>query len=204
MPKQISNATVKTVSSVLPNKRSVLGFILKRKKVFIGLVLILILLFGTARFVSSRNNKTKDAVKTLTVKVDKSLDFTALNTQGKSVSNKIKLKIADVEKTNQVLVKDQSYTAKNNKQFLIVNLELKNEASIPLNILPGDLVRLTIDGDEENKFAPDLHNNLVLVSAISTKLDRIGFVIPEEAKKFKILIGELEGKKETVSIDFRY
>jgi hypothetical protein len=136
------------------------------------------------------------------ISVDRSFNFSAFNNQGKQATSKIKLKIASVDKTNTVLVKDQSYTAKNNKTFLIVNLELKNDASSPLNIIPGDLVRIAINNDEESKFAPDLHNNTVTVAGISTKLDRLGFVIPEETKNIKIYVGELDGKKEEINISF--
>jgi len=174
----------------------------KRKKLVIGL-LIIFLLFGGIRLLAARNRvDSQTPAKVVAVNVDRSFDFAALSNQGKPVTNKIKLKIAEVEKTNQVIVQDKTYAAKNNKLFLIVNLELKNDAAIPLNILPGDLIRLTVGSDEENKYAPDLHNNLVLVSAISTKLDRIGFVIPQEAKNFKIYIGDLEGKKEEVDVNF--
>lgn len=190
------------IPKIIKAKRSFWEILMKRKKLVIG-ILVILLLFGGYRILIARNNdKGQQPAKGVTAKVDKSFDFAALNSQAKPVVNKIKLKIADVEKTNQVLVRDQTYTAKNNKLFLIVNLELKNDATIPLNILPGDLVRLTVGTDEENKFAPDLHNNLVLVSALSTKLDRIGFVIPQEAKNFKIYIGELEGKKEIVDVNF--
>jgi hypothetical protein len=110
--------------------------------------------------------------------------------------------VATAEKTNKVLVNDKSFTATNNKMFLIVNLELKNEATLAYNILPGDLVRLAYSGNDDDKFAPDLHNNLILVSAISTKLDRVGFVVPEEVNDFKLFVGEIEGKKETVEMHF--
>lgn len=185
-------------------KKSFWEIIKKRKKLVIG-ILVILLLLGGGRLLAGRKSASGQApAKVATVQVDKSFDFAALNTQGKPVVNKIKLTVADVEKTDQVIVLDKTYTAKNNKLFLIVNLELKNDATIPLNILPGDLVRLSVGTDEENKFAPDLHNNLVLVSALSTKLDRIGFVIPMDSKKFKIYIGELEGKKETVEVNFPY
>lgn len=202
MPKQTALDPEVVIPIINKVKKSFWEIIKKRKKLVIG-ILVILLLFGGSRLLATRKSASGQApAKVATAKVDKSFDFAALNSQGKPVINKIKLTIADVEKTNQVIVLDKNYTAKNNKLFLIVNLELKNDAAIPLNILPGDLVRLSVGTDEENKFAPDLHNNLVLVSAISTKLDRIGFVIPQEAKNFKIYIGELEGKKEIVDVNF--
>lgn len=176
--------------------------VFKRKKLFIGIAIVFLFFLGAAFIKGKRAKTSASIVKSVKVNIDKGFEFPALDNQGKDSFKKIKFKIEDAEKTNQVAVKDQVFTAKNNKVFLIVNLELKNDETKPYNILPGDLVRVTYNSDEESKFAPDLHNNLVSVAAISTKIDRIGFVIPEQAKEFKFYIGELEGKKEIVSISF--
>jgi hypothetical protein len=191
-------------TSVLVAKASTLrGFfktlITSRKKLLVGVVILLIgvfLVFGRSK------PTTSVAPHSVKVQVAKSYDMSALTTQGKVSTTKIKFSIDTVEKTDQVLVKDQVFTAKNNKMFLIVNLQLKNDATSALNILPGDLVRLSYGSSPDNKFAPDLHNNLVLVSAISTKTDRVGFVIPNDVRSFKIFVGELEGKKEEINVDF--
>ncbi len=191
---------------VIPNTKKFFSWILdilkRRKKLIIILTVIILALISFRIFLAKRYSPSIPKPKVVAVSVDKGYDFPALNNQGKPTGSKIKLKIAQVEKTNQVIVKDQTFTAKNNKLFLIVNLELKNDATTPLNLLPGDLIRLTYNNDDNNKYAPDLHNNLVLISAISTKLDRVGFVIPDNARNFKLLIGELEGKKESVAVEF--
>lgn len=176
--------------------------IAKRKKLIIGILVLLVVFVGVGWVRGRKPIVKQEAAKTITTSVDKNFDFPALNNQGKLIYNtKIKLKITNVEKTNQVMVKDQTYTAKNNKLFLIVNLEVKNDASQAVNILPGDLIRLSYN-EEDNKFAPDLHNNLVPIAAISTRIDRVGFVIPADIKEFKLYVGELEGKKETVKVGF--
>ncbi len=184
-------------------KKKILNIVLKKIKLLLSVlaILLIVTILIFQRNAKSASSKTTP-VKTITVTVDKSFEFPALNNQGKATKEKIKFTIANAEKTNQVTVKDQVFTAKNNKLFLIINLEYKNDTTTSLNIFPGDLIRLTYDGKDENKFAPDLHNNLVPISAISTKLDRIGFVVPDSIKDFKLFIGELEGKKETVEINF--
>lgn len=192
---------------VLPEMQKTTGkiqqFFSGRKKLVVTLTIVLFLSLGFVGLGRLRGPRANVPVaKTVTQQVNKSFDFPAVNNQGKTVTQKIKMKITTADRTNQVLVKDQTFTAKNNKLFLIVNLEFKNDATLPLNILPGDLIRMSINSDKENKFAPDLHNNLVLVSAISTRVDRVGFVIPDTTKSFKLYIGELEGKKEEVSINF--
>lgn len=181
-------------------KTSIIKKLASKKKL---LAVVALFILGAVILKIPLNKKAvAEPVKTVKVSVDRSFDMIALSNAGKPLSSKVRLKVASAEKTNQVLVKDQTFIAKNHKLFLILNLELKNDATSPVNLIPGDLVRMTGGGDEENKFAPDLHNNLVLISAISTKNDRIGFVIAEETKTFKLYIGELEGKKETVDIAF--
>lgn len=202
-------ATTKEVSKfdpevVIPKikgfKQKLLEFVGRKKKLVIGVVVIALLVafVGVRRYMRAGT----PAAKSVKVQVNKSFTFNALTNQGKSSGTKIQFKIVDAEKTNQVLVKDQTYTATNNKLFLIFNLELKNDDTALQNIIPGDLARLAIAGNEDTRFAPDLHNSLVGVAAISTKTDRIGFVIPQEAKNFKLYVGELEGKKEEVKVDF--
>lgn len=141
------------------------------------------------------------AVTSQTLSLNKKFSFPGLDETGKK-KGKIELRITDVEKTNQVIVQDKTYTAKNNKVFLIVNLELKNETTQRLNIFPGDLMRLVVDDQEEKKFAPDLHNNYVQVAPISTKIERVGFVIDAKATNLKLQVGELEGEKEILTVKF--
>ena len=177
----------------------------KKKKIIIGLGMMLVLFFVIYFLILPK--KSAGGVEKLdsqVVNIDKSFIFPALDDKGKTTKNKVNLKISKVEKTNQVLVKDQAFSAKNNKMFLILHLELKNDLTNQMNILPGDLIRLAYEQDKENKFAPDLHNNLVAIAAISTKLDRVGFVVSDDVKKYFLSVGELEGKKEEIPVEFSY
>ncbi|MBI3379766.1 hypothetical protein HY029_03370 [Candidatus Gottesmanbacteria bacterium] len=201
--KDVSRLDPEVVIPKIKNFKQKLGDYIAQKKRFVILLVIIgvILLFFGYRQVL-KNSRSNSTAKTVTVQMDKSFTFAALNNQGKPTSAKIKLRIVDAQKTDQVLVKDQTYKATNNKLFLIFNLELKNDETTPQNIMPGDLVRLAVAGNEDTRFAPDLHNSLVGIAAISTKNDRVGFVIPQDANKFKLYIGELEGKKEEIKVDF--
>jgi hypothetical protein len=195
----VQTPALNKVASLLKSAGKLLA---KRKKLAIGLVAV-VLVFSVYRVIAVRG-KTQNAVqvKSVTTEINKSFDFSALNNSGKATNTKISMKILSAEKTNQVQVKEQIFAAKNNKMFLIVNLELKNDSTTSQNLSTGDLVRLTISGNEDSKYAPDLHNNLVPISPISTKPDRIGFVIPQEAREFKLYLGEIEGKKDVISITF--
>ena|SRR3989338_9305947 len=182
-------------------KKKLVEYIKRKKKFFIAIGIVLaVLVFLNFPFKKPKGETS--GAKAVSVNVEKSYDFPALDNTGKPLKSKIKLKVNSVEKTNQVLVKEQVFTAKNNKLFLIVNIDLRNDATAPVNIVPGDLVRLSVEDDEETRYAPDLHNNLVPVSAIATRTDRVGFVIPDSAKKFILYVGEIEGEKQEVSLNF--
>jgi len=186
------------------SKAGIFRMVVSRKKLIVGIIFLIVVAIVVKitlfKPVVSQNNVPKPVV----TKIEKNYEFQALNNQSKPLnSTKVKLSIVNAEKTYQVLVNEKVFTSKNNKMFLILNLELRNDNSNQVNIFPGDLVRISYDGNDDRKFAPDLHNNLVSVAAISTKLDRVGFVIPETSKDIKIYVGELDGKKDTISVNFQ-
>lgn len=206
-PNNLNSAGAVTGRNTNPGKFS--SFVKEHKKLMLGIVVVLLAIFLIPKMFSPRKTtSTVASVQSVSTKVDRGYDFNALNNQGKPIPTstasaaQIKLTITTAEKTSQVLVGDKTFSAKNNKMFLILNLELRNDSSTQANIIPGDLIRLTYGGDESRKFAPDLHNNLVPVAAISTKIDRVGFVVPDSEKIFKIYIGELDGRKDIVTVAF--
>jgi len=150
---------------------------------------------------ATSKSRVEGAAESQTVSLDKKFYFPGLEDTGEEEGT-IEMAITEVEKTDQVMVQDKEYTAKNEKTFLIVNLELKNETTKRLNIFPGDLIRLVVNDEEEKKLAPDLHNNYVPVSPISTKVDRVGFIIDKEFDSLKLQVGELEEEKEVLEIKF--
>lgn len=184
---------------------SIKNKIKEKPRLLITILVIFLIIFSGVKTLSSRVNKnSKTAVQqpiTQKIPLDKSLNFNGLDAQGKQTKEKIKMSFVSAETSNEVSVKDQSFTAKPGKVFLLVNLELQNDTTDKLNIIPGDLIRLTF-GSDDKKYAPDLHNNAVLVSPISVKNDRVGFVVDSEIKNFKLLVGELEKKKEEIEITF--
>lgn len=202
MAKEINRFDPEVVLPKIKSFKEKLAEYVARKKRFVIVLILVLAVVGFVGYRQSLRAKSGGIAKTVTVQVDKSFTFNAVSNQGKPTGAKIKFRLVDAQKTGEVLVKDQTYTAKNNKTFLIINLELKNDETTPQNLIPGDLMRLAIVGNEDTRYAPDLHNSLVGIAAISTKTDRVGFVIPEEAKSFKLFIGELEGKKEEVKVDF--
>lgn len=178
------------------------------KRIFNKKILILLIVFGIVGYFSFRwvvgkkaISKRTDASQRSVAVVNQEFEFPGLTNEG-SPKGKIKMTVTTAEKNSEVLVKDQTFKAKDGKIFLIVNLELTNDSTRQLNIFPGDLIRLSVEGKEDRKFAPDLHNNMVLIAPISTKLDRVGFVVEEASSDYRLQVGELDGEKQTIKLNF--
>jgi len=173
--------------------------------VFIIIVVIFLARSGLKQIAAKNTAKTVSSqtqpVKSQLLEVNRKFTFDGLDETGKK-KGKLEMVITTAEKTDSVIVQDKNYTAKNNKTFLILNLELINDSKDRLNIFPGDLIRLVVNNQEEKKFAPDLHNNYINVAPISTKIERVGFVIDASANNLKLEIGELEADKKAVNIQF--
>jgi hypothetical protein len=197
--KQNNNQPVKRFSPITKRRK------INLKKLVTILVVFLLVIFGASKIVSKiRNPQAKNQTETnrpsQKITLNKNFEFIALDSS-KDEEEKIEMTLTTAEITNEVLVQDKTFRSKDDKAFLIVNLELKNDNERQLNIFPGDLVRLMV-GSEDKKFAPDLHNNVVLIRPISTKIDRLGFVIQTGTKDLKLLVGAVDAKKETVPLNF--
>ena len=111
-----------------------------------------------------------------------------------------KIKLVKAVKVKIVTSKGQPITANKGKDFLLVYLEIENNQETPIVIDSQNYFRL--QDNEGKKFAPDLLNGPIKIAAISTRKDQVGFIIPEAQKEFKLLVGEIEGKKEEIVFNF--
>lgn len=169
-------------------------------KILLRLVLVLIILiigwgafryYVLPRIVSQRRNGRYSQV----VPLQKTVIFPALLDSGK-YSGEISLSVVSVERTNEVTVKNKPIRASKDRFFLIINLELKNESTQKVGVVSSDLLRLKV-GQNGTKLAPDLHNKLVLVSPVSTKSDKVGFVVVGQAGiPLTLELGEFYKNKE--------
>lgn len=115
---------------------------------------------------------------------------------------KIKYFIESAELQNEILVKGQRATAVKGRTFLILNIKITNKYTKTIALSSKDYVRLIVD-DKKELIAPDIHNDPVQIQAIATKYTRLGFPINENYKSLKLQIGEVEGKKETINLNFK-
>lgn len=178
-------------------------FVPRNKKFYIGLIVVLVL-FLLARSISSPSNssgKIQVSPASETQSINKEFSFPLTNSEGEEIS-KIKFNLQDAELRDQIIVKGQRATAVEGRTFLILNLKITNDYDKSLEIDTRDYIRLSINGNEEEWIAPDIHNDPVEVQAQATKYTRVGFPINVSDESLKIRVGEIDGKKDTLDLSF--
>lgn len=136
-----------------------------------------------------------------TVKVNREFNFPLTDEKGKKVGE-FTYVIESAELRKQIIVKGQSATAIPGRTFLVLNLKLINNLKQGVTINTRDYVRFKINGNTTELFAADIHNDPVEAQAISTKNTRVGLAIDEVTSKIEILVGEIDGKKTTIPLEF--
>jgi hypothetical protein len=176
------------------------------KKLFRGfavLVVTLVVLFGVTTYIKSKNNSdTKPAVQgaKASQEINREFTFPLKDESGEEVA-KVKYELQKAEITDQIIVKGQKATAVKGRAFLILTLKITNEFSKPIQMETRDYVRLSVNGNENEWLAADIHNDPVEVQAISTKYSRLGFAIDDNATDLLLRVGEIDGDKELVPLE---
>ncbi|HKZ34991.1 MAG TPA: hypothetical protein VJ179_03960 [Patescibacteria group bacterium] len=175
---------------------------LSKRTILIALAVIVFLAVSYAVVQKVRSNATtsKNGVYSKIVKVNQSFEFAAKDERGNGTDKKVKMTLVTAEQTNSILVKGKKLKAKSDKMFTIVLLEIENPHQERLTLAPFELMRLI---DSQGKiFAPDVHNAVVTLQPISTKRDRVGFLLDSKEKTVKLQIGEITGDKKVIQVKF--
>lgn len=130
----------------------------------------------------------------------KEFTFPLRNSQGEDVST-LKYTIEKVELRDEIIVQGKKATSIKGRTFLILTLKLTNEHTQAIEIDTKDYVRLSVNDNQEEWLAPDIHNDPVEVQAISTKYTRIGFPINDSDENLVLRVGEIRGDKEIIELD---
>lgn len=135
-----------------------------------------------------------------TVSLDRKWDFKASDKTGNLLETMVTFSLLSAQKTNQIYVKNKPLRTTNDKAFLVLNIELKNETDKRVYFYSSDLVRLL--NSENKKFEADFKNQRLEIAPFSTKKDKLAFLIGAQENDFQIQIGEIVGKNETVGVHF--
>lgn len=181
----------------------------KSAVIITSIALVALIIAGGASVLANRQNSTSNSDSKFDVQkpkasitLSKDFSFPLKNDKGEEIG-KIKYTLENAELRDEIVVKGQKAVAVKGRIFLIVNLKIVNDSSQGIQINTRDYVRLSMNNNEKELLAPDIHNDPVEVQAISTKPTRLGFSINESDKNLKLHIGEIKGDKTTVDIKFR-
>lgn len=142
----------------------------------------------------------KDAVST--EPLNREFKFPLKGEKGETIGE-IKYLIENAEIRDEIIVKGKRASAVSGRTFLTFNLKITNETNQTISMNTKDYVRLFVNGNESEPLSPSIHNDPVVVDAISVKPTRIGFAINESDKQLKLKVGEIKGEKQTIDLTLK-
>lgn len=181
----------------------------KTKTYGITLIVILVLIFALVKLnpFTPQSPKTSTGTKTsineplATLLLNKEFKFPLKDDKGEVVGE-IKYIIENAELRDEIIIKGKKAYAVSGKEFLVLNLKIVNESNKNISMATKDYARLFLNNNESEPLSPSIHNDPVVVDAISVKPTRIGFSISKADKDIKIKVGEIKGDKTTIDIKF--
>ena len=147
------------------------------------------------------NTIVTDSKPLATVPLNREFKFPLRDQKGKEIG-KLSYTLKDAELRKQIIVKGKRATAVDGRIFLIINLKIVNDLNQGLEVNSRDYIRITVNGNSKELFAPDIHNDPVEVQAISTKNTRVGLAINESDRNIILQVGEINGKKTIIPLSF--
>lgn len=133
--------------------------------------------------------------------INKEFSFPIKNDKGEEIS-KLKYILTDSQLTNEIIVKGQKASAAAGRTFLTVNLKIINDTNRKIQIDTRDYIRLIVNGNDKELLAPTIHNDPVEIQPISTTFTRLGFALNTTDKKQQLRVGEINGSKTTIDLNF--
>ncbi len=134
-----------------------------------------------------------------TQNIEKEFSVPLRDQNGAEVSQ-LKLVLQNAELRDQIIVKAQKVTAISGRTFLILNLKITNEFNKTVQINTRDYFRLSVNKNQEELLAPEIHNDPVEVQASSIKYTKLAFAINDSDKDLELRIGELDKDKIIIGL----
>jgi hypothetical protein len=147
-------------------------------------------------------NKTTIKEAKATQSLNKEFKFPLKNEKGETLGE-IKYVLENAEIRDEIIVKGKRATAVSGREFLVFNVKVTNDTNQTISMNTKDYVRLFINGNENEPLSPSIHNDPVVVDAISVKSTRIGFAVNESDRKLQVKVGEIKGNKESIDLELK-
>lgn len=164
--------------------------------IIVGILVLLFLVFGLKKVLTqpATTTTTSDGRVELrkplaTENVKKEFSFPLKDANGKQLSN-IKMVVQNVELRDQIIIQGKVANTTVGKNVLIVNLELTNNYTKPVQINSRNYFRLLKNKDGK-LYDPKIHNDPIDVQPVSTTNTRIGFTVDDTDHDFVLRVGDV-------------
>lgn len=147
------------------------------------------------------DNRTNAPSPLATQILNKDFRFPLKDDKGKEVSS-ISYFIQSANLQDAFIYQGKLAKAVKGRTFLIFDLKITNPYTKTIEINAKDYIRVKLNNSSE-QLAPEIHNDPVQIQANSTKYTRIGLPINDTDKNLILLIGELQGEKQTINLDLK-
>ena len=196
-------------------KMNKLNFNKKHIKILLPIILGIIVIasiISLARSLPDAQSKPVDSTSSVTapnalatINLDKKFSFPLKDEKGVAVGS-FDYVILSASIQKQIIVQGQRATAVNGREFLILNLKITNNLKKTIQLNTKDYIRLTTVSSKDEQLAPEIHNDPVEVQAISTKFTRVGIALDEAdvKRKINLKVGEIDGTKQDIDLNFKY
>jgi hypothetical protein len=176
-----------------------------RSSILIAIAIIIgaLFFFGRTSGNSSSDSRVQIADSIDKTDVNEVFTFPLIDGAGEEVS-RVEYKIETAELKNEILVKGKKASSVKGRTFLVLSVKVKNSYNRAIEVETRDYLRLSVNGNEEEWLAPDIHNDPVSIQADSTKVTRLAFPINETDRDLRLRIGEIRGEKKTISLNLKY
>jgi len=177
----------------------------KYKKILVVITILVIgIILGIKLFSGGNSAQPTPASQSdsiiSTANLNTDFSFPLKDSKGNEISN-VNINASNAELKSEVIIKGSRSAAQNGKAFLIIDLKITNDYNKSIDVNTRNYFRLSLEG-KDVWLAADIHNDPVKVQAISTKLTRIGFIVDKDTKKYILRIGEIDGDKQEIEINF--
>lgn len=175
--------------------------------IYAFVVILLIVAFLVGRAISTdsgfglSDSRTEAPKPIATQSLNKKFEFPLKDDKGVEVS-KISYFLGSANLQDAFIYQGKIAKAVKGRTFLIFDLKITNPYTKTIEINAKDYIRVKVNNSSE-QLAPEIHNDPVQIQAKSTKYTRIGLPINDSDKNLVLLIGELQGKKETIKLDLK-
>ena len=169
-------------------------------------ILLIVIVVGAVFVVKSRKSQqtaTAGDMQTYVAKgssvdVNKKFNVPIKNADGKTTGADLVVSVTNLERSNQVVYNGRPLTARESKDFVVVNLEVENSTNNRLTVRPVDFFRIV--GKDGKNYAADLQTDPVTVEPVSNRRARTIFIVDQNQRTLKILIGDVRGSQEAVEV----